>query len=328
MGFLSWLTQDSSPEASMAREASAKRQVEILQALRADRVPAFVAERLQDSVSGKRPWIATLTPSELMIARAYDFKPIAVVRAACTMLPSLNTSVANMQLRGWEAALRRLRTEAIAAGANAVLDVKMRSTTMRSAPLRVDEAVEFLLVGTAMRVAGFPPSEEPLIATLPALEFIQLLKADIVPSGIAIGAHDEWIPDPRKNILSPVWMENIEYTQLSELMTTARKSAATQMRRNAYSKGNVVLALAHVHHSQLIVGDVGGGRAYIARHVVVATTIDRGGRKRVDRRQSGQGYRELLIPQEFKMVVDLHAAKTPLANAGGKEARFICSTHK
>jgi len=38
-----------------------------------------------------------------------------------------------------------------------------------------------------------PPSNEPIVATVAALEFVKLLEADVVPTGIAIGAHYEWL---------------------------------------------------------------------------------------------------------------------------------------
>jgi Putative heavy-metal-binding len=83
---------------------------------------------------------------------------------------------------GVATALRRLREEAWAAGANAVLDVKMRTISSY-----VENSMDFTLVGTAVYVEGLPPSGEPIVATVPALEFVKLLEADVVPTGIAIG---------------------------------------------------------------------------------------------------------------------------------------------
>ena len=79
--------------------------------------------------------------------------------------------------------MQRLREEAKAAGANAVLDVKMRTI-----PLGIESSMDFTLVGTAVKIDGLPPSSDPIIATVPALEFVKLLEADVVPTGIAICA--------------------------------------------------------------------------------------------------------------------------------------------
>ena len=96
-------------------------------------------------------------------------------------------------------------------GANAVLDVKMRTIPAR-----------------CRREHGFHPgrhggesrrpaaSQDPIIATVPALEFVKLLEADVVPTGIAIGAHYEWLTDWRGNA-NQAWMGNIESWQLSNL---------------------------------------------------------------------------------------------------------------
>ena len=109
-------------------------------------------------------------------------------------------------------ALRRLREEACAAGANAVLDVKMRTV-----PLGVENSMDFTLVGTAVYIEGLPPSNEPIVATVPALEFVKLLEADVVPTGIAIGAHYEWLTDWRSNA-NMAWMGNIESQPLSAVV--------------------------------------------------------------------------------------------------------------
>ena len=106
--------------------------------------------------------------------------------------------------QGWDTALRRLRDEASAAGANAVLDVKMRTI-----PLGIESSMDFTLVGTAVKFNGLPPSSDPIVATVPALEFVKLLEADVVPIGIAIGAHYEWMNDWR-GTARQTWMGNVE----------------------------------------------------------------------------------------------------------------------
>ena len=69
--------------------------------------------------------------------------------------------------------------------------------------------MDFTLVGTAVHVEGLPPSPDPIVATVPALEFVKLLEADVVPTGIAIGAHYEWMTDWRGSA-NQTWMGNIE----------------------------------------------------------------------------------------------------------------------
>ena len=59
--------------------------------------------------------------------------------------------------QGWDMALQRLRDEVKAAGANAVLDVKMRTV-----PISGESSMDFTLIGTAVRVEGLPPSADPI----------------------------------------------------------------------------------------------------------------------------------------------------------------------
>jgi hypothetical protein len=72
------------PAEQKAREAQdAHRQTDIAMSLRGGRVPTDTLSRLQNSAAGKLPWMATLTPAELLVARSHGLRPIAAVCAAC-----------------------------------------------------------------------------------------------------------------------------------------------------------------------------------------------------------------------------------------------------
>jgi uncharacterized protein YbjQ (UPF0145 family) len=267
----------------------AERQADILSGLQAGRVPHSIQARLQGARNGTLPWTATLTPAELLLARSHGLKPIAAVSATCWMHYGWSWTLGHSQ--GWHAALDRLKDEARAAGANAVLDVKMRTL-----PLAVESSMDFSLVGTAVRVEGLPESGDPIVATVPALEFVKLLEADVVPTGIAVGAHYEWMSDWRGNT-NMMWMGNVESRALSQLWEGVRQRAHQDLRANARNLGNGVLA--HINFSQMFEQEVERQpKQYLARHIVVATTVDA-------RRSS----RPLA---EVKFAIDLHAGKTPL----------------
>ncbi|HEY2134421.1 MAG TPA: heavy metal-binding domain-containing protein, partial [Xanthobacteraceae bacterium] len=168
-----------SKETLAQQAANARRQADIMHALQKGEVPAAVQARLHGARAGTLPWTATLTPAELLVARTHGFRPIAAVSATCWMHIGWSWTLGHSE--GWAQALRRLKAEARAAGANAVLDVKLRTL-----PLRIDNSMDFSLVGTAAYIEGLPPSDDPIIATVPALEFVKLLEADVVPTGIAI----------------------------------------------------------------------------------------------------------------------------------------------
>lgn len=279
---------DAETLAARAREAA--RHAEILVALQTGRVPASMRERLEGARAGALPWIATLTPSELLIVRSHGLRPIAAVSATCWLHYGFSWTEGHAE--GWETALQRLRQEAQAAGANAVLDVKMRTV-----PIHIADSMDFSLVGTAVRVEGLPPSPEPIVATVPALEFVQLLEADVVPTGIAIGAHFEWLTDWNRSAAGQGWWNN-EARQLSMLWEEVRQRAHADLRQRARSRGNGVLA--HLNFSQMFEREMGDNqpKQYLARHIVVATTVD--------------ARRGTPIPHDIKMVVDVHAGETPL----------------
>ncbi|HEY1710141.1 MAG TPA: heavy metal-binding domain-containing protein [Rhizomicrobium sp.] len=275
----------SSSESNAQQAANAKLQADILKSIKSHKVPDAIRDRLERARSGKLPWIATLTAAELAIARSHGFRPIAAVSATCWL--HYGYSWTNGHAQGWKKALTRLSREAKAAGANAVLDVKMRTI-----PLNLNDSMDFTLVGTAVWVEGLPPSSEPIIATVPALEFVKLLDADVVPTGIAIGAHHEWITSNRNT----TWLGNTEMRALSHLWERARRKAHNHLRENAKDQGNGVLA--HLNFSQMFEAEQNDNRRYLARHIVVATTVDA---------QPGKP-----LPHDIKIVVDIHAGRTPL----------------
>jgi hypothetical protein len=277
------------PDAEAQQAASARRQADIVHSLRSGGVPTSTRTRLEAARSGISPWIATLTPAELLIAGSHGIKPIASVSATCWLHYGWSWTLGHSQ--GWETALQRLREEAKAAGANAVLDVKMRTI-----PLGIESSMDFTLVGTAVKIDGLPPSSDPIIATVPALEFVKLLEADVVPTGIAIGAHYEWMNDWRGRTRL-TWMGNVECSPLSNLWEQVRQQAHAGLRQSAQSQGNGVLA--HINFSQMFEREGQNEiKRYLARHIVIATTVD--------------ARRGTPIPHDIQMVVDMHAGGTPL----------------
>ena len=282
------LFKGPSRESQALQVANRQRVVDIEASLRSNRVASATRERLESTLAGRRPWIATLTPAELMIARSHGLRPVASVSATCWLHYGQSWTEGHSQ--GWHTALDRLREEAKAAGANAVLDVKMRTI-----PLQVQDSMDFTLVGTAVRVESLPASTDPVVATVPALEFVKLLEADVVPTGIAIGAKYEWLTDWNFAVQQS-WMGNIESTALSRFWEDIRRQAHAELRRNASAQGNGVLA--HLNFSEMFEIEQNNIRQYLGRHIVVATTVDA--------RRGGS------FPHEVTMVVDMHDGSTPL----------------
>jgi len=308
MGWLDWLRSAPAP----GSELSQQRQDEIQRAVQLNQVPPFIAKRLGDAKEGRVPWLATLTPAELLIVRSHGLKPIATVMATCWLHYGWSWTEGHGQ--GWEAALKRLRAEAKAAGANAVLDVKMRTVSVDIAG-----SMDFSLVGTAVRMEGLAPSNDPVIATVSALEFVRLLECNVVPTGLAVGAHYDWLNDSsgRTNL---TFAGNRESPALSAIWNKVRRQAHGSLMFNALRLGNGVLA--HVNFSQMFEFDE--PKRYLARHIIVATVVDehRTDIERVrvmgtdDRARRVVRHRGDPIPIDVAMALDMHAGKTPLRPSG------------
>jgi uncharacterized protein YbjQ (UPF0145 family) len=275
---------------ALAAKAAAARGVEWERALMQHRPPDFVVDRLKAAATGKAPWIATLSPAELRLARGFGLRPLATVSATCCFHLGGNWTQGHAE--AWESAIKRLRREAIAAGANAVVDVRMRTTGDEPA-----KSLDFLLIGTAVRLNRLPPSADPVIATVPALEFVRLLQAGITTVGIAVGANfDQLVISCYRppTLLSG----NQPLPALGQFWEKTRRGAHARLRERTAALGNGVLA--HVHVGQLLAEKVDDSTMlYRASHIVVGTVIAA---------RLGDG-----LKHEIRAVVDMRDDASPLS---------------
>ena len=290
---LSDMFRPRGPQTQAEQDTAATRQADILASLPNDRVPECARLRLEGIRGGHLPWTATMTAAEFRMVRSHGLRPLAAVSSTCWLHYGYSWTRGHQQ--GWATALRRLQAEAAAAGANAVLDVKMR--TVR---LGVANSMDFTLIGTAVAADGLPPSPEPLVATVPALELVKLIEADVVPVGIAVGADYQWLND-WGNAASMRWMGNTESRELGDFWTEVRRNAHGALRLEARGRGNGVLA--HVNFSQMFKfeADRDIPVRFLGRHIVIATTVDAKARTP--------------FPHDVAMAVDIRDGPTPLTRA-------------
>jgi hypothetical protein len=274
-------------------DAAAARLAEWEQALQSRTLPSFVEARLDAAASGRTPWLSTMTPIELAMLRRYGIRPVAMVSGTCWY--HYGYSWTRGHAAGWHAALDRLRAEALAAGAHAVVDVKLRTID-----LDVGDSMDFTVIGTAVRIEGLAKPTVPVIATVPALEFVRLLRSGIVPTGIAIGA--------QYDILSPAvdltgsglfrsW-RNQPLTELGQFWESIRRFALAELKDDARRQGDGVLA--HTHFGQLFkIERDKQPPQFLGRHIVVGTVIH-------DRPSATNA------PIEISTVVDMRDDESPL----------------
>jgi hypothetical protein len=262
-------------------------------ALARHQLPDFVERRLEQAKTGAVPWLSTMTPAELLLAKTHGMKPLATVSGTCWY--HYGFSWTKGHAAGWGAALKRLRQEAVACGANAVVDVRMRTITRGAG-----DSMDFTLFGTAVRFSALPEASNPVIATVPALEFVRLLEMDIVPTGLAVGAHYEWLT---QNFATPNYtggvlnFSNAQLPELTFFWESVRRQAHAELRADARRQGNGVLA--DVHFGQLLkVEQDKQPIRYLGRHIVIGTVVDTPPR-------AG-------IPHGVRTVVDMRDDLSPL----------------
>lgn len=286
-------------------------------------LPPFVEQRLTDAAAGRTPWIASMTPAELLLARSHGIRPVATVSGTCWFHYGYSWTEGHAE--GWHAALERIRAEAVAAGANAVVDVRMR--TLRHA---MGASMDFTLIGTAVRIDSLGPSKAPVIATVPALEFVRLVEAGIVPVGIAVGAQYDWFPpgyggpyglgsgyggwnDPAWNVQQTLrgWL-NQSVGELTDFWESIRRDAHAELRRAAARQGNGVLA--HIQFGQLLQRDRDKQPpAYLGRHIVIGTVVE------VER---GAG-----MHHGVEMVIDMRDSLSPLKQTAAPRHSSYAQMH-
>ncbi len=255
-----------------AGEADRQRQAEWESALAEDRLPSFVETRLAAAAAGTAPWLATMTPAELALARRKGIRPLATVSG--TSWYHYGWSWTEGHAEGWHLALARMRQEALALGAHAIVDVRMRKIAVA-----VGDSMDFTVIGTAVRIDALAANPEPVVATVPALEFVRLLEAGIVTVGLAIGAQYRW--------LNPLFafpamrldgggrpFTNMPLTELSQFWEGVRREALAELASDARRQGNGVLA--HTHFGQLLKIEQGDNvpPRFLGRHIVIGTVVD------------------------------------------------------
>lgn len=196
-------------------------------ALERGRLPDFVIKRLADTKERRLPWVSTTSVGGLLAMRTHGIRPVGMVSGNCWF--NFGFSWTKGHAAGWHTAIERMTEEAVVLGANAIIDVRMK--VFRLAELG-REQMDFALYGTAVTIDSLPPSKAPLVATVSALEFVRLLECGIVPVGLAIGAHYDWLYQPSYQRQSTMMGLNGYAYMNRELVTVSQ--FANRVRQAAY----------------------------------------------------------------------------------------------
>jgi uncharacterized protein YbjQ (UPF0145 family) len=290
---MSWFSKRpaaGSPEAA-AQAAAQARSAAWEQALNHGGVPDFVTARLDATAAGKTPWLSSMTPAELLLARSHGVRPIATITGTCWF--QFGRSWTEGHTQGWRTALERLIAEARECKANAVVDVKLRTSAGEGS------AMDYTLIGAAIRFEGLPPAQDPVVATVPALEFVRLMEAGVLPVGIAVGAHYEWMTDMMGGVSGNYFTGNQKLNTLSAFWESVRRRAHMELRYDTARQGTGVLA--HTQFGQIFKQEVDKQPdRYLGRYIVIGTVVHT---------QKGDK-----VPHGIEMVVDMRDDLSPLTN--------------
>ena len=173
---------------------------------------------------------------------------------------------------GWRTAMARMQHEAGLMGAHAVVEVTLK--TRESGDPDSRDSMDYSAVGTAVKIAGFPQGAMPLVATVSQLEFARLLEAGILPIGLAVGAHYEWMADPYGWADASQSYYNQELEVLASFQMRVRKSAMDSLRAHARSqRGTGVLGRVQFTEMFREKGNSDEPTQYLCRHIAFGTVI-------------------------------------------------------
>jgi uncharacterized protein YbjQ (UPF0145 family) len=283
MGLIAWLA--GKPDATAARPGSREAAWEA--AFRANTLPSFVADRLGAMRAGNAAWMSTGGTAELLLMRRHGLQPVATVSGTCWFRtgwqPGAPMGAAGYsdnwgqpRMEGWRRALARLRAEAVACGAHIVADTRLRGATGDG------KDRDYTMLGTAFRLNGVDASPKPIVTTLSALATLQLLRADIVPGGIAVAAASGclWPPAGKKVVSAgrttyEGWgtFQRRALPELTEIDAKTRKMALERLAQTAATEGNHVLTHAITGEMELIERE-NAPPGYFVRYTAIGTIID------------------------------------------------------
>jgi uncharacterized protein YbjQ (UPF0145 family) len=190
----------SSGEDPAAQAAAVAEDAASLAALERGELPLRAQQRLAD-LSGNELFTSDLSVNEFALAHSIGLRPIAQVMGSSIYHVGWQQSPG--QWGGWQAggisqelttlseawntarrrAFGRLEQEAKLLGAHAVVGVQLTTGRHDWAA----GSIEYMAVGTAVRIDGAPPSDDPVLTDLSGQDYWQLTQAGYRPLGV-VGA--------------------------------------------------------------------------------------------------------------------------------------------
>jgi len=221
-------------------------------------IPVIAERRLRRVAEGGTPFTSDLSVSEFALGHQVGLRPLcqvmgsSVYQVGYQALPSnyFSGGFSQQQIsqelpvltHAWNdargRAVNRLAEEARLAGADAVVGVRVR----RGEHDWAAGAIEYVVVGTAVRVPGARPERDPVITDLSVQDYWKLTRAGVQPVGL-LAATSVFFVVPSSG------------AQFSRMLTAARNQEYPEYTRGIYAARE--LALTHITTQAQMVGATG-----------------------------------------------------------------------
>lgn len=211
-----------------------------LEILKRGGIPLRAQRRIHELTHGPRPiFTSTLTPSETVVARQTGLTAISQVMGTSIYHVGMGlvavggeaVTIQNAYEHARSLALSRMQQEAALLGAHLVLDVKFHHRGFEWA----GDLIEWCAIGTAVRMDGVPPPQQPILTLLEPDELWKLHHAGYWPTGIAVGS-SFWF-EPHADCLGEGACWSQELPAHTRAAQGARHNATERFRASAHHLG-------------------------------------------------------------------------------------------
>lgn len=207
--------------------------------------------------------------------------PQAPGRGAITVsgqgIPGPAARVAQALYDGRRTAIDRMAGECADLGGHGVVGASLQVREIPADSFTAG-AVEFTVIGTAVRARGCPPLARPFATGLSGQDFAKLVMAGWVPAGIALGISVAALHDDLLTTSSGPWgTGNAEVPAYTDLMISARQDARRRLEQAVLGLGadGVVVSAVTLQVRSDACRAHPGGTDHFAEAIITGTAVAR-----------------------------------------------------
>jgi len=185
---------------------------------------------------GTKPMTSDLSIDEELLLHSIGWEPVELVTGASIFSVPMGvwnwgqgeiTSASTAFAGAFAGAIDRIHRETTRAGGHGVVGVHVETSVQR-------HHIDVTLLGTAVRpVGGHKGAATPFVSDLGARDFTVLHVSGWEPTGLAVGAGFVYAPRRSMGTAMQQKSQNVELTNFTEAMYSARESAMERMQASA-----------------------------------------------------------------------------------------------